>query len=714
MKKVVTAFCMTAALASVAKTPEWLDPTVNEVNRAPMHTSYFAYSPKDDPEAGKQNSVNYYPLDGTWKFFWVESGDQPVPEDFFKASCNDSGWNDIAVPGMWELQGYGTPVYVTEGYPWAGWFELNPPVIPVEHNGIGVYRRMVSVPSDWKGKDVIAHFGSATSNISLWVNGKYVGYGEDSKLENEFDVTPYIKPGQENLFVLKMHRWCDGSYLEDQDFIHYTGLARENYLYSRCKNRIEDIRVNGNLTDDYRDGRMSVTVNMKGKGSLDIQLTAPDGQQVASFSKPDASGCVETIMEVADPMKWTAETPHLYRLKATLTRNGKVEEVIPLNVGFRRVEIRNSQLLVNGQPVLIKGVNRHEMGPYGGYVVSEERMLQDIQLMKKLNVNAVRTCHYPDDPRWYDLCDKYGLYVTSEANIESHGMGFNERTLAKDPAYEAAHLERNLRHLQRDFNHPSIIVWSLGNEAGYGVNFEKAYDMMKAHDTSRPLQYEGAHEEAKTDIFCPMYYRYESCEAYSSDPSKIRPLIQCEYAHMMGNSGGGFKEYWDLIRKYPKFQGGYIWDFIDQSVYWKNRDGKDILSYGGDWNDYDKSGKNFCNNGMVHPDRIPNPHAYEVKHFYQNIWTDLVGPGKVKVRNENFFRNIDDMIMDWTLLHNGVAVRTGSLQAPDVAPQQSREYAIDYGDISNDGEWLLNVEYRTCRRDGLLPAGHIVSKNQLV
>lgn len=693
-----------------AKTPEWLDPEVTEINRYPMHSSYFAFNPGESFE--KNNSVNFVTLDGTWRFNWVPDADMR-PADFWKEAYDDSTWDKIKVPGLWELNGYGDPIYVNNGYPWRGYNENNPPIVPEKRNNVGSYRRLVHIPAEWKGKDVIAHFGSATSNISLWVNGKYVGYGEDSKLENEFDITPYIRPGKDNLIAVQIFRWNDGTYLEDQDFFRLSGLARENYLYSRSKNRIEDIRVHADLTDDYRDGVLDVNLDIKGSGNVTLELLDADNKIVAKTEKNNAKGHLNLTMDLKNPLKWTAETPNLYQLRAIFSKGGKTIETIPVNVGFRRVEIKNSQLLVNGQPVLIKGADRHELDPDGGYVVSRERMLQDVKLMKEMNINAVRTCHYPDDPYWYDLCDRYGLYVTAEANIESHGMGYDEATLAKDPQYKKAHVERNRRHVIRNYNHPSIIVWSLGNEAGYGPNFEAAYDEVKSLDESRPVQYERAPLDGKTDIFCPMYYGYESSVKYSENDAYTKPLIQCEYAHAMGNSEGGFKEYWDIIRNYPKYQGGYIWDFVDQSLRWKNKDGVEIWAYGGDFNATDASDQNFCDNGLISPDREFNPHAYEVQHIYQNVWTSLDSDHKVNVYNENFFRALDNVNLNWQLLHNGVPVRTGVVTGIDVAPQSTRQYSVDYGITQGCGEWMLNIDYTLNTEEPLLPAGTVIASQQL-
>ena len=420
-------------------------------------------------------------------------------------------------------------------------------------------------------------------------------------------------------------------------------------------------------------------------------------------------------MEVASPNKWTAETPYLYTLHATLKEGNKVLEVIPVKVGFRKVELKNTQILVNGQPILIKGANRHEMDPDGGYVVSRERMIQDIQMMKMFNLNAVRTCHYPDNNLWYELCDQYGLYVVAEANIESHGMGYGKNTLAKREDYKKAHLERNQRNVQRCFNHPSVIIWSLGNEAGYGPNFEAAYDWVKAEDPSRAVQYEQAGTKGKTDIYCPMYAGYQWCKNYSKDNKYQKPLIQCEYAHAMGNSQGGFKEYWDLVRKYPKFQGGFIWDFVDQSVRWTGKNGKMIYAYGGDFNRFDASDINFCNNGLISPDRVPNPHAYEVRHFYQNIWTTPANlkNGEINIFNEYFFRDLSAYYLEWEMLKDGKSVRCGRIDNLNVQPQQTAKVKLNLGETDTEAEWLLNVSYKLKNNEDLLPAGYTVAKEQL-
>ena len=711
----LTALCACSFTASAQTFKEWQDPQVNEINRAPMHSTFFAYEDLESASVSvKEKSANYMTLNGTWKFFWVANADER-PTDFYRIGYNDKGWDDMQVPAVWELNGYGDPIYVNVGYAWRNQYKNNPPYVPVEKNHVGSYRKEIIVPADWKGKDIIAHFGSVTSNMYLWINGKFVGYSEDSKLEAEFDVTKYLKPGEENLIAFQVFRWCDGTYLEDQDFFRYSGVGRDCYLYARNKNRIDDIRITPDLDSNYKDGKLDVELKLKGNNKVKLELLDACGNVVAE-KEVKGSGNVNTDLQLENPVKWTAETPYLYTLRASVSKGSVITEVVPVNVGFRKIEIKNAQILVNGQPVLFKGANRHEMDPDGGYVVSRERMLQDIQIMKKFNINAVRTCHYPDNAYWYELCDKYGIYMVAEANIESHGMGYGESTLAKNKKYAKAHMERNIRNVQRNFNHPSIIFWSLGNEAGYGPNFEAAYDWIKAEDPSRAVQYEQAGKTGKTDIFCPMYYRYKGCEEYSKDANSEKPLIQCEYAHAMGNSEGGFKEYWDLVRKYPKYQGGFIWDFVDQSCRWTGENGKMIYAYGGDFNRFDASDNNFCDNGLISPDRVPNPHMYEVGYFYQNIWTtpaDL-SKGELNIYNENFFTDLSSYRMEWQLLKDGKIVRSGILDNLKVEPQQIAKVKLDLGETDNTGEWLLNVSYVQKITEHLLPAGHVVARNQIV
>jgi len=708
----LTFLCLSILLS--AQSDEWKNPEINQVNRASMHSAFFAYENEASANVGiPEKSANYLTLNGTWNFNWVKDAFNR-PMDFWKTTFDDKSWATMQVPGIWELNGYGDPQYVNIGYAWRNQFRNDPPNFPEENNHVGSYRREIDFPANWKGKVVMAHFGSVTSNMYLWVNGKYVGYSEDSKLEAEFDLTKFLKPGK-NLIAFQVFRWCDGTYLEDQDFLRLCGVARDCYLYARNASNMADIRATPDLDAKYTDATLKVDVQLTKAGQVDLMLCDAKGREVAKGSVK-GSGELTTTLQVANPAKWTAETPVLYTLKALLKDGANILEVIPVKVGFRKIEIKNAQLLVNGKPILIKGVNRHEMDPDRGYYVSKERMLQDVRIMKEFNINAVRTCHYPDDNYFYDLCDQYGIYMVAEANVESHGMGYDEKTLAKNPKYKLAHLERNQRNMERNYNHPSIIVWSLGNEAGFGPNFEQCYTWIKAEDTSRPVQYEQAGQNEFTDIFCPMYYNYEQCEKYGKSDAK-KPLIQCEYAHSMGNSDGGFKEYWDLIRNYPNYQGGFIWDFVDQSLRWKGLNGVEIYAYGGDFNKYDASDNNFVDNGLISPDRKPNPHMYEVGHFYQNIWVtpaDL-SKGKVTVYNENFFRDLSAYLMEWQLLADGEPIQAGVVTDLRVNVHDSVAVQLPY-DLSSvcpTNELLLNVSFKLKTAENLLPAGFKVAANQL-
>ncbi len=707
-------FLSSLAFQANAAMDEWQNPRVNEINRAPMHTSYFAYSSEDEAAVSRPDqSSNYLPLNGFWKFNWVRDADER-PLDFFGKDFNDKGWDDIPVPGVWELCGYGDPIYVNIGYAWRNQYRNNPPYVPVEENHVGSYRKVIEIPAGWKGKDIFAHFGSVTSNIYFWVNGEFVGYSEDSKLEAEFDITPYLRPGK-NLLAFQVFRWCDGSYLEDQDFTRFSGIGRDCYLYAREKNRINDIRITPDLDGNYEDGTLEIKYDVQGECDVVLSLRNADGL-VVDEGNTSGKGSHTVNFEVEKPLKWTAETPYLYTLEVTTKTGGRVLEAMRFNVGFRKVEIKDGQLTVNGRPILVKGVNRHEMDPDGGYCVSYERMLQDVLIMKQLNINAVRTCHYPDDSRWYDLCDRYGLYLVAEANIESHGMGYGKETLAANLQYEKAHLERNRRNVQRNYNHPSVIIWSLGNEAGFGPNFEKCYKWVKNEDPTRPVQYERAEGNEYTDIFCPMYSDYDDNIRYcESNPSK--PLIQCEYAHAMGNSMGGFKEYWELIRKYPAYQGGFIWDFVDQSIHWRNADGVKIYGYGGDFNRYDASDNNFHDNGLISPDRVPNPHAYEVRYFYQPIWTSLADAGKnlFSVYNENFFRDLSAYRLEWELVADGKVMQNGAVEEVGAGPQETAAITLDYERPQPDDsrEWFVNIYWKLKKAEQLLPAGHTVAYNQI-
>ncbi len=687
---IFTTICLVMAIGANAQPAgePWMDLQVNEINRLPVHTSFIAHD-VNDALLSRQLS-----LDGDWKFNWVANLDER-PTDFYRPDLDDSTWATMPVPGVWELNGYGDPVYVNIGFPWRDNWKNDPPRVPTVDNHVGSYRRHITLPADWKGKQVIAHFGSVTSNISLWVNGQFAGYAEDSKTAAEFDITPYVHEG-DNLLAFQVMRWCDGTYSEDQDFWRLSGVARSSYLYCRDKNyHIDDLRVTATLTDDMQDGILMINPTVTGKGTMSYRLEW---------------GCQEVILSPAgenrwiipNVEKWTAETPNLYSLVATFTPADKrlKAETVSLHVGFRRVEIKDGQLLVNGKAIYIKGANRHEMDPDGGYVVSRERMIADIKEMKRMNINAVRTCHYPDDPQWYDLCDEYGLYVFAEANQEGHGFHYDPNTAPTyQPEFARQILERNQHNVSVQFNHPSVIVWSLGNETCDGPNFTAARDWIRATDPSRPIHWERAQGGENTDLMCPMYASPEWCERYASKPESKKPLILCEYNHTMGNSGGGLMEYWDAVRRLPKFQGGFVWDFVDQGLRVKTDDGKQYFSYGGDYNTHDPSDNNFNCNGLVSPDRVWNPHAYETAYYYQNVWVEDmdVRHGDIAVRNEFFFRDLSNVKMRWQLLVDGHSVLNGEENNLNVAPQGRLMLHLPIegtlAALEQGHEVLLNVDF---------------------
>ena len=651
MKKIaIISFALMAAMQLSAKNSEtmepWQDPNVFEENRMPMSATFTT---------DQQQTLS---LNGVWKFKWYDSVGQQA-KGFEAVNYNDSNWDSMPVPGLWELNGYGDPVYLNVGYAWRGNFENNPPYVPTEHNHVGQYRRTFTVDKAWIGKQICLYIGSATSNVRVWVNGKMVGYSQDSKLEARFDITKYVKAG-ENLIALEIFRWCDGTYLEDQDFNRFAGISRDVYVYTREKDRLEDVNIAADM-----NGKYSVKVKTAGRISrVRVSILDKDGREVASGETVPSKNAAEIAGSVSSPELWSAETPSLYTLKVEGLSKAGVAESTSLKFGFRTVEIKNAQLLVNGQPVLIKGADRHEMNPYKGYIVSKEDMINDIRIMKNLNINAVRTCHYPDEPLWIALCDEYGIYLVDEGNIESHGMGYGDKTLAKREDYKAAHLSRDQRMVLRDINHPSVIIWSLGNEAGDGPNFTACYQWIKGHDSTRPVQYERAQGGDNSDIQCPMYASPDWCEKYAtSNPTK--PLIQCEYAHAMGNSMGNFKEYWE---------------------------GTDhVFRFGGDWNEYDPSDGSFDCNGVIAADRSLHPHAYEVRYQYRNILTSYAGNGNIKVYNENFFKDLSQYYISWILEEDGIAVANGTVQNINAGPQQTVTINLGLPKINTDKDLYLTV-----------------------
>lgn len=764
MRKILltaVAFLPLAIGLSAQTMTEWRDMEVNEVNRFPLHATVFPYENDEAAKHDMTQSARFLSIDGTWKFRWTENADDPLPENFFDKNFDDSAWGNMEVPGMWELQKnpegkttierrqsdtYGVPVYVNSGFAWHRQYKNKPPMPPTEKNHVGIYRRSIIIPDSWtetEQKDtlgrglrkdiinvpsnqVILHLGSVTSCVYVWINGQFVGYAEDSKVAAEFDVTPYINAGV-NQITMKVYRWCDGSYCEDQDMWRLTGIARQSYLYARDSQiHVDNLQLTANA-----EGELNICADVTGHADITYVLSDSEGNDVAHTvaTSPEKGGKVRTEITVSNPKLWSAETPNLYRLTAYVSpsvRQGNIAtmnlpapvEVLTQRVGFRTVEMRDGQLTVNGKAVLIKGVNRHEIDPDGGYVMSAEQMITDIRRMKEFNFNAVRTSHYPTDPRFYDFCDEYGLYVCAEANQESHGFGFNQpkngkRNIAQTELFARQIMERNQHNVMAHFNHPSIITWSMGNETIDGPNFTAAFQWIKSVDNSRPIQWHPTREGDNTEIFCPMYMSQAGAEKYSADATKQKPLIQCEYSHAMGNSSGGFKEYWDLIRKYPRYQGGYIWDFADQALRMKPR----TFYYGGDFDPTDPSDNNFNCNGVFTSDRKPSPQAYEVKYQQQNIWTrgtDLL-KGRISIFNEHFFRPLENIEMQWQLLRNGEIEQNGKIDitALNIQPQKSAELTIPYSLANLDDELLLNVSYRLKTDEGLLPAGHEIAHQQL-
>lgn len=708
----------------------WENELINDYNREPMHATYFAYESKDLAlQFEKRQSKYFQSLNGNWKFNWVDKpADRPL--GFWQINYNDSHWANFKVPATWEVNGYGIPIYTNIRYDFDYLIKPNPPLVPQQYNPVGSYRREITVDNSWKGKDIYINFGAVRSCFYLWVNGHWVGYSEDSKLPAEFNITKYIKPGQKNLIAFQVYRWSDGSYIEDQDMWRLAGVNRDVYMYARNPVHIRDVQIIPDLKDNYKNGQLNISLDFVNnnnrvlrsyKASFELLDSSGNSISKTSTSLGDSVKFKNVVIDINDPKKWSAETPYLYTLLTTLIdSHGNVVEVIPQKTGFRRVEIKDGVLYVNGKAILIKGVNRHEMDPFTGQFISKDRMEQDIRVMKENNINAVRTSHYPNDPYWYQLCDKYGLYVVDEADLESHGMGFGANSLSKKPDWFLQHFQRDSRAVERDKNHVCVIIWSMGNEAGMGVNFEKCYEWIKHRDPSRPVEYEPASATSYSDVFCPMYPSPDDMVHHVKyeNTSNNKPFILVEYAHAMGNTDGNFNDYWDTIRKYyPHMQGGYIWDFEDQGFQKITDKGDTIWAYGGDYGVDMPSDENFNCNGLVAPDRSLHPQMLEVKKEYQNIFTlpaDVM-VGKIKVYNENFFKNLDDVVLEWELVADGNVIKTGKVESLNVAPQDSAMIDLHYS-LPRVGykEIFLNVYYKTKETAGIIPSGWEVAKDQLV
>ncbi len=707
---------------------DWENPEMFNMNREAPHATMISYADeKSALDAIKANSPNYISLDGVWKFNWVKSPDDR-PFWFFKDDYDTRDWDDTEVPSNWQMKGYDVPIYVNIPYP----HEKNPPFIKHDWNPVGSYKRSFSVPADWKNKEVYLHFGAVSSAFYVWVNEQMVGYSEDSKVPAEFNITKYLKAGKNNLSV-EVYRWCDGSYLEDQDFWRLSGIQRTVFLHARPKTFIADFFAIGDLKNNYKDGELRLDVLLKktdgSAGDLVIEASLFDKEQKI-YSEPKDISFTDSLTSVnfsksfPEIQSWSAEKPYLYSLVLSLKdRNGDILESISSRIGFRKVEIINSQLLVNGVAIYLKGTNMHEHHDVNGHVVDEATIMKDIRMMKSNNINAVRTSHYPQQELWYEMCDKYGLYLIDEANIESHGIGYDKDiTIADKPEWTAAHLDRMERMVERDKNHPSVIIWSMGNEAGDGKNFLKGYKWIKGRDATRPVQYERAEKETNaperhTDIWCPMYAKIEYIESYAKNPKNDRPLILCEYAHAMGNSTGNLQDYWDVIEKYPKLQGGFIWDWVDQGLLKTDENGEKYWAYGGDFGEAGiPSDGNFCLNGLVWPDRTAHPGLYEVKKVYQYVGFESLDlkKGILRIVNKYDFTNLSEFNFEWEVVSEGNVIQSGKIPVTDLKPKDGLTVSVPISDIflSPGAEYFLNI--RAFRTDewNYVPEDHVYASAQ--
>ncbi|MDR1883923.1 MAG: DUF4981 domain-containing protein [Prevotella sp.] len=713
-----------------AQTPEWENPEIFGINKEPARATALPYSNESQAIADDYAASPYYrSLNGAWKFDWRKKP-ADKPEGFYKEGYDVSQWGTIQVPGNWELQGYGTPIYTNIAYP----HPKNPPYIDHNDNPVGCYVRDFNIPQNWDGRRVYLHFESGLAAMYIRVNGQKVGYSQVTKSPAEFDITPYIRQGK-NLLTIEGYRWSDGSYLEDQDFWRLSGFDRSVYLYSAAQIRIFDFFAKGDLDASYENGLFSADVTLKNyfdktqSVKMEIKLLDAAGKIVFTETKktsvPANSNTGKSLPEmklnfskkIASPKLWSNETPYLYTLLLTLADDrGDLVETTSAKIGFRKVEIKNAQLLVNGKPVLVRGVNLHEHNPYTGHVQNEETMRKDIALMKRHNVNAVRTSHYPQSALWYKLCDEYGLFVCDEANIESHGMEYGPENMANFPEWRGAHFDRVERMMERDKNHPCVIVWSMGNECSNGKVFPEIYRWLKQRDPSRPVQFEQAGEHDNTDIVCPMYPGIESMKKYAARTDVTRPYIMCEYAHAMGNSTGNFQEYFDVIATSPHMQGGFIWDWVDQGIEATDDSGRKYWAYGGDIGGYRYThDQNFCANGLVTPDRQPHPGLYEVKKVYQDILFHKKDLEKGIVTIENRFHYTDLKAYDfkWEVLKNGKAYVSGNL-AVSQAPLTKKDIVIPLPAIAkgSGSEYFLNLYAYTKQATEMIPAGHEIAREQ--
>src|SRR5690554_4223237 len=727
MKKILSFLILISSVSYLVAQPhpDWENPQVFAINKENPRAFFYSYPNVDKAlKFDRTASENFILLNGDWKFNWVaKPADRPM--DFYSESFDASEWKEIPVPSDWQMHGYGVPIYTNVTYPWTS--NPEPPLVDHNNNPVGSYIHEFDIPDRWEGNKIFIHFGAVNSAMYLWINGQKVGYSQGSKTPAEFDITEYVKVGQNKLAV-EVYRWCDGSYLEDQDFWRLSGIERDVYLFSTPKVRIRDFFFSTQPDEKYHNATFSLDVEIENylnsleKGQVEIVLM--DGvKQVARLNRnyriQGGNKELYTLSSAVNDVRWwSAETPELYTLSISLKdARGKELEATAVKVGFREVKIEGSQLKVNGKALLLKGVNRHEHDEYTGHVVSKESMIQDIKLMKQNNINAVRTSHYPTDPLFYALCDEYGLYVVDEANIESHGMGYGDRSLAKDSSWMAAHIDRTQRMVERDKNHPSIIIWSLGNEAGNGINFEATYDWIKKRDLTRPVQYEQAHRGDNTDIVCPMYAGIDHLVWYGKSVQH-RPLILCEYAHAMGNSVGNLQDYWDVIEKYDNLQGGFIWDWVDQGLVKKDEEGNKYWAYGGDFGpEGTPSDANFCMNGLVRPDRTPNPSLHEVKKVYQYVkFAPVLGENKLQITNNYDFINLDRFDIHWEVKSMDKEVLNGVISRPNIIPGETALFSLDLSkiELDSDKEYFLNIRMVLAEPWSLLVEGEELATEQIV
>lgn len=722
-----TAFASIATL-STGQVAEWENPEIFQINREAPHASFVRYQSETAALKGEAaDSIFVQSLNGEWNFNWSpKPADRPV--GFESPDFDVSSWDTIPVPSNWELEGHGIPIYANLVYP----FPKNPPFIDHADNPVGSYRRTFTIPQSWDGKRIYLSFGAVRSAMYIWLNGERIGYSEGSKTEAEFDITHALQEG-ENLLAVEVYRWSNASYLEDQDFWRLSGIERDVNLYATNPATLTDFRVTADLDEDYQNGLFAASLKLSNKSdsaeTVEIEGKLLDGDKIASTFKTSVTVAASSETEVnfnqelADVRKWTAETPELYTLQLKTTPERGESEYTKTRVGFRKVEIKNAQLLVNGQPVYLKGVNLHDHDPVTGHVISKEMTLLDLRIMKENNINAIRCSHYPKNPYFYELCDEYGFYVVDEANIEIHGMGttnqgrFDESVHpAYLPEWAGAHLDRVQRMYHRSKNHPSIIIWSLGNEAGNGQNHFANYDWLKAQDNTRPVQYEGATNHSNTDLQVPMYWSIERTEKYVSN-NPTRPLILCEYAHAMGNSVGNLQDYWDVFEQYPSAQGGFIWDWVDQGILAHNEEGIPFWAYGGDLGSaHLRHDENFCLNGIVNADRSPHPALFEVKKVYQHIkFRDLHPADKsLEIYNGYYFTNLSEYDIFYTLSKEGQTVAMGQLPGFELEPTQTTRATLPLRDLDPSVEWQITLEAKTKTATPLLKAGHTLAAEQFV